>query len=296
MADHQRIRNANGMGDAVDGATGSDDGFCVVVAIDAHDFIAGQSLLVNADGGRVVLRVVRWQQHRIVHEDAVGVGQIPPPLVRVATACALFGRTGDADDLKRRPPAGGEVGKYVFQVCIDLWPVGCAVGILCDEQPVLIEQLHVHVDVVDAIVRQYGHFDVMVYPVEIRHQLVDFLLGVVRKVCPPRGTTAVLLHNQLGCKGGSKSVGHPVSTGVHQVERRGGCTVNGDAHEVPQDVGDRIVQRSGPVVQPVHEHPVIVPVAVNRGSAVIPDPNRIVLGFYHRNVFQWNRSAASRAG
>ena len=165
VADHERIFNAYGMRDAVNGTTQRNDGRSVVIAIDAHDLVSRQRLLINADGGCVVFRVVGGQEDGVVDEYGIRVGQVPSILVGVSAA--LLRRTGDANHVKRSAPFGGEIGNHIVQIGVDLWPIRNAHRVLSHQQGALVQELHVHVDVVDAVVGEYGHLDVSVYAVKI---------------------------------------------------------------------------------------------------------------------------------
>ena len=70
---------------AVDGSAELDDVFPVVIAIDSNDVIPGKQLLVDPQRSGVVLFVVGGDKQGVVHENAVGIGQIVTSLVRISS-------------------------------------------------------------------------------------------------------------------------------------------------------------------------------------------------------------------
>ena len=60
-------------------------------------------------------------------------------------------------------------------------PVGHTLRVLADEQGRFVQQLHVHVNVVDAVVGQVGELDVSVNAVKTLHDAVHAFLGVVAR-------------------------------------------------------------------------------------------------------------------
>ena len=294
VADHERVFYAHAVRDAVNRAAQGNDGRTVVVAIDADHFIARQSFLVDSNGRRVILCVVRREENRVVDEHGIGVGQVPAVLVGVAPT--LLRRTWNADNIKWRSPLGGVVGQHVIHVRVDLRTVRNAHRVFRHEEGALVEQFHVHVNVVDAIVGQHRHFDVGVHAVKVLDDLVNLCLAVVREICPPGATAVVFFQDELGGKGSSESIRHPIAAGVHQVGWFGSCGVHVDPHVVSQHIGNHVVIGPRTVVHPIDQDPVVVPAAVDGVGAIVTDPDAVVFGGDDIDIFQVERSSARGAG
>lgn len=295
VADDEGVGDANAVRDAVDGTAGSDDGL-VAIAVDPNNVVTGKGFLVNADRCRVVFLVVGRKEDGVVDEDGVRVSLIPTAVVRIASAPAEFGRTWDANDLEGRAPPGGEVGEDVFDIGLDLRTICHARRIFGQQDALFIQQLHVHVDVVNSIERQRGHFDVRVNAVKRRHDVIDFRLGVVGVVGPPSGAAHVFVEDKFGGECGAEAVDHPVAASVHEIGGGGRRTVERDVEGFGQDVRDHVVVRSWAIVQPIHQDPIIVVIAIDRVGAVIANPNRIVVRFHDQHIVQGHRAAARGAG
>ena len=144
------------------------------------------------------------------------------------------------------------------------------------EQGLLVEQLHVHIDVVDIVKRQVVHFDVGVYTQPVLHDLVDFFFGFSRHAVLV--ARVVFLQDQFRGEGSAKAIGHPVAAGIHQVGG-GFC----DAVEIQaQVIGDDlrrgvVVGTGGAVVDPVHHDQVVYFGAVHGVARVIAHPHAVYL-------------------
>ena len=99
VADDEWVFHGHGMRDAVDCAALGNQILSLRIAIDAHHIVPWHGFFPNPEGRCVVLRVVRWQEDRVVHERGVAVGQIVAALVGVPAA--KLRRAGDADDIER---------------------------------------------------------------------------------------------------------------------------------------------------------------------------------------------------
>ena len=168
------------------------------------------------------------------------------------------------------------VGQHVFEVGLDLRAVGHALRVLGHEDGLFVEQLHVHVDVVDAVVGKVLHPHVGVKAHEVGKDALNLLHTLVGVLgAPPRVAAAVLIHDEVGGESGAESVAHEVAPGVHQVVGLGRGFVQVDAHLVRDDLGRGVVLGAGAVVDPVHDDAVVHPVAVHRVRTVVPDPHRV---------------------
>ena len=274
----------------MDGAAQRDDVGVAAVAVDAHDVVSGQRFFPNANRRCVVLLVVRGQDDGVVDEHRVAVGQVIPVLVGVASA--LFRGAWNANDVEGGAPLRGEVAQHVLQVRLDLRAVGHALGVLRHQQRRLVQQLHVHVDVVNAVVGQVVHLHVGVHPMKRLDDLVDVVFGVVWKRGPPRLVAVVLVEDEFGGEGGAVAVRHPVAARVHQVARRFNGAVQGQAHVVGQRIRDGVVVGTRAVVQPVDQHAPVVPLGVHRVGAVIPNPNAVGGHVHHFDAVHGQRSTA----
>ena len=291
MADHQRIFHAHRMGDAVDGSAQCNDVGPVVVTIDAHHIVARHGFFPNADGRGVVLLVIGGQEDAVVHKHRVAVGQVVSVLVGVTSA--LFRGTGDAHHIERGAPTCGEVAQHILQVGLDLGAIGHPRGVLCHEQGRLVQEFHVHVNVVDAVKWQVRHLDVGMDPVVVLDQPVDFFFRVVGVGRPSSKVAVVFLQDQVRGEGGAKSIRHPVASCVHQIERgiQGGVQI--DPHVLGQRIGNGVVRWTVAVVDPIHQDPAVVPFCVHGIGAIVSDPNAVGGGIHHFDAVQTHAAAAS---
>ena len=93
---------------------------------------------------RVVLQLVGRQQHGFVDDERVDVAQ------RVCRIIAISGGIGMRTTLQWRPERRGEI-QQVLDVRFDLSGRAHLLRVLADEQGRFVQQLHVHVNVVDAV-------------------------------------------------------------------------------------------------------------------------------------------------
>ena len=73
-------------------------------------------------------------------------------------------------------------------------------------EQILVEKLHVHVNMVNAIEGQNRHFDVCIYTVEVLYDLVNLGLAVIWEIRPPRTTSVVFFKDELRGKRGPEAI------------------------------------------------------------------------------------------
>ena len=148
----------------------------------------------------------------------------------------------------------------------------------------------------DAVKRQRRHFNECFRTVEVRHDAVNLGFSVVGKIRPPRRSAIIFIQDQFRSEGGSKSIGHPVASGVHEIGWFSGCAVQVNAHGLRENVRNRVVFWTWTVVDPVDQYTVIIPISIHRVCAVIANPNGVVFGFYYLHIFHGERSSARVSG
>ena len=243
----------------MDRAQGWDDR----IAVDPHNVVARHRFPVDAQGGGVVLQLVGGHDHRAVNDDRIGIGAVIAPGIGIAPKSIR--RHRDAHHLEIAPVSGLEIFQDVIQIGLDLRPVGHSGRILTHQQGFLIEQLHVHVDMVDHIVGQIIHLDIAVDAQISLHDIIDHLLGLA----------GILVQNQLRREGGAEAVDHKVAPGMHQavgIDRR---FVDRQAAAQGHGSRDQVIQRAGAVVDPIDHVEAVAIFGINVPGTVIAAPDRV---------------------
>ena len=248
MPDQQGVADADGLGDAMDGAARTDDVLALVVAINANDTVARQRLAEDAQSHGIVLGAIGGHEHGAIDEDVVGIRAVAG-VRRIAPAGA--GRHGHTHQAVGCPEQRWHVLDDLLHVLFDARPVAHACGELTHQQGLLIEQLHVHVDVVDVIIEQLLHLHVAADAHELLHDVVHPVGGAHGDVELTVGS--VLLIHQFAAESGAEAIAHEVATGVHQVVRRLVRAVEGEAEGIGEDRAQGVIRRARPVVDPIHQ-------------------------------------------
>ena len=141
------------------------------------------------------------------------------------------------------------------------------------QQGFLVEKTHVHVHVVDPVVRQGWHLDVTVDAHKGVHQAVDLGFGLDRRV--ELATGAILIDQKLGGECSAKPIDVEITSGMDQVPGWGGGGVEINAEHICIFNRDLIVQGTGAVVDPFYQLQGVNFFPVNGVCAVIPNPNGI---------------------
>ena len=175
-----RIRNPHRLihtdffGDTVNRAQRADN----VVAVNSHHMVTGHGVAVYAQGCGIVLFFIGGNNDRTVHDNGIGVGAVFAVFIRIASVSV--GRHGNAHHIVGTVKTGLIIIQNILQISFDLRSVSHAFGILPHQQGFLVQQFHMHIDMMNFVIRQGFHFDKSVKAQIARHNIIDFGFRFIR--------------------------------------------------------------------------------------------------------------------
>ncbi len=140
------------------------------IRIYSHNIITGHCFPVNSECSSIVLVFISRNDNSFINYHWISVSSV----IARRRILPVFRRHWNANYFKLSSITSLKIIQYILQVCFNLRTISNTGRIFTDEQSFFIKQFHMHINMMNYIIRKYIHFYIPVNAKEFIHDCINF--------------------------------------------------------------------------------------------------------------------------